>query len=581
MTVRTRVGLLLVAGLLAGLLVPLPASAAARTLYVDGKTGNDGNSGLSPGQAFKTIAAATATIPKGSAAGWTVIVQGYKDHIYRERPIPTDFASYGSSSARITFKAAGYAPGTTAPYARPIVSGAEVAPLPGNGWSSTSYAGVWRTPWTAEPYFFGKLTGTLKSAAFQNRSTWLWEQTSLSALANRAKSGLGGFWWDKSAKQLYVSAVGAVGSGTDPGRYTIDVIVRPTFYFKGTQGVRYIDVRGFEVRHSANGIAFDNGTDFSTAADNILNGNFLMGVTTAGVQTSSGPNQAVGNVVARNRGMWNTLQLIKIDEGSEKTTVCDNVAAYNALRGILVQGKAPGTTYTGFTSGITVCRNKLYGHKFNPTGSTYNNANGITVANNARYVTVDGNDIWNNDVGIHLTQERDGLTRLDNINLKNNRVSGNRRFGLNIYDGAYGDGAGKVTVTKDTYWGNGIGVMVSQGSTNKTISQTTVHGSYSDGLRVGVVNKPAARLTLTRSLISNNGGYGLWLVTGSSTTVSYTGFSSNRLGSIKGSPTKSWINTKAAGYLSTTTSHPSFLRIATSSYQYTAGPSKTPVGSRY
>ena len=36
--------------------------------------------------------------------------------------------------------------------------------------------------------------------------------------------------------------------------------------------------------------------------------------------------------------------------------------------------------------------------------------------------------------------------------------------------------------------------------------------------------------------MTNNGGYGLWLVTGSSASVSYSGFSGNKLGSIKGSP---------------------------------------------
>jgi hypothetical protein len=578
---RRQLTALLGIALLAGLMLPVPAGAGATTLYVDGKQGSDSNSGRSPSDAFKTIARASASIPAGFAGGWTVVVQGYTDYVYRERPVPSAFSSYGSSTARVVYRAAGYAAGSNADYVKPIVSGGDVAPVAGQRWSTTSYPGVWRTPWSVEPYFFGKLGGTIKSAAFQDGRTWLWEQTSLSALAGRAKSGLGGFWWDRSARQLYVTAVGSPGSGTDPSRHVVDVIVRPTFYFKGTQGVRYVEVRGFEVRHSANGVAFDNGTDYSVAADNVLNANFLMGATTAGVQTANGPDQAVGNVISRNRGSWNTLQLIKIDEGSQNGTVCDNIAANNALRGILVQGKAPGTTYTGFTSGILVCRNALYSHRFNPTGSTYNNASGITVANDARNVTLDDNDVWSNDVGIHLTQERAGLTRLDNIVLRHNRVSGNRRFGLNIYDGVYGDGAGKVSVTGDVYWGNGTGVMVAQGSTNKSISQTTIHGSYADGVRVGVVNLPAARLTLTRSLVTGNGGYGLWLVTGSAATLGYDGFSASAKGSIKGSPAKTAVNTQSAGYLSISPASPSYLRIATSSYQYTAGPGSTPIGARY
>jgi hypothetical protein len=359
------------------------------------------------------------------------------------------------------------------------------------------------------------------------------------------------------------------------------VIVRPAFYFKGDQGVRYVDVRGFEVRQSANGIAFDNGTDYSVAADNIVNGNFLMGLMTAGVQSPSGPNQAVGNIMSRNRGAWNTLQMIKIDEGSQDTTTCDNVAKDNALRGIFVQGKAPGTTYTGYTSNILLCRNTSYSHDYNPTGSIYNNASGITIANDARNVTLDSNVVYGNDVGIHLTQERDGLSTLDNISLKYNQVYDNRRFGLNIYDGIFGDGTGAVSVYKDLYWSNGTGVMVSRGSSNKTISQTTIHDNVADGIRVGESGQAAAKLTLTKSLVTANGGYGLWLVTGSTATISYNGMPGNALGSIKGTPSQTATNTQPAGYLSTTPGGSNFLRISTSSYQYRAGPSNTPIGARY
>lgn len=579
---RTRLALLLSAGLLVGLFGPLPVAAAGTTLYVDGKTGNDANSGLSAGAAFKTIAKAASTIPHGTAAGWTVIVKGYTDYIYRERPIPTDFSSAGTSAAHVIFQASGYVAGSSATYVKPIVSGGDIAPASGNSWSTTQYAGVWKTAWTTEPYWFGQLTGTLKTALFQSGSTWIWEQTSLSALATRATTGKGGYWWDASAKQLYVSAVGSHSTGANnPTGKAIEVIVRPAFYFKGTQGVRYVDVRGFAVRHSANGIAFAKGVDYSTAADNVLNANFLMGVQVSGSQNSGGPDPAVGNIVSRNSGSYNTFQLIKIDEGSQSTTVCDNTATKNAFRGILVQGPPGGTGYTGTTTGITVCRNKLSLHDYNPTGSAYNNAAGITIANGAKNVTLDGNQIWSNDVGIHITQESSGRQLLDGIVLKNNQVWSNRRFGLNLYDGAYGNGTGKVTVTKDLYWDNGTGIMVSRGSSNKTISQTTIHDNLADGIRVGESGQATAKVTITKSLLTGNGGYGLWLVTGNTATLSYNGFSGNALGSIKGSPSQTGTNTKPAGYLSTTPAGTTFLKIATSSFQYTAGPSRTPIGARY
>jgi hypothetical protein len=579
---RIRLALLLSAGLMAGLFGPLPVAAAGTTLYVDGKTGNDANSGLSAGAAFKTIGKAASMIPKGSAPGWTVNVKGYTDYLYRERPLPADFSSAGTAAAHIVFQATGYVPGATTAYVKPMVSGADVAPTPGQAWSTTPYAGVWKTPWTVEPYFFGVLTGSLKTAIFQNASTWIWEQTSLSALATRATTGKGGFWWDRTAKVLYVSAVGAHATGLNaPSRYTIEVIVRPGFYFKGTQGVRYVEVRGFSVRHSANGIAFAKGTDYSTAADNVLNGNFLMGIQTSGSQNPTGPDPAVGNVISRNSGAYNTLQLIKIDEGSQTTWVCDNSTTDNAMRGILVQGPPIGSTYTGTTTGISVCRNKLYGHDYNPSGSVYNNASGITIANGAKNVTLDSNEIWSNDVGIHITQESSGRQLLDGIVLKNNKVWSNRRFGLNLYDGAYGNGTGKVTVSRDLYWNNGIGIMVSRGTSNKTISQTTVHGNLGDGIRVGESGQAAAKVTITKCLLTSNGGYGLWLVAGNAATLTYDGFSGNKLGSIKGTPSKTATNTQPPAYLSTTPQGPTYLKIATTSYQYTAGPVRTPIGARY
>jgi hypothetical protein len=561
-----------------GLTAIAPAAAASTTLYVDGKTGNDANDGHSSTSAFRTIAKAAMSIPKGSAPGWSVVVKGYTDYIYRERAIPWSYASSGSSSAPIVFKAAGYVAGSGGTYVRPIVSGADTAPRPGQSWSSSSRPGVYWTSWTEEPFWYGELTWTIKTAIFQNKTTWLWEQSSLTALADRAKSGLGGFWWDSAAKRLYVSAVGAPGSGTNPAGKSIEVIERPTFYF---QGVAHIEVRGFEVRHAANGIGFVKGTDYSVAADNFLIGNHMMGIQTAGVQTPSGPNPAVGNVIVRNTATYNTLQFAKIDIGSQDTTVCDNSAANNALRGILVQGPPPGSTYTGATTDVTVCRNKLFDHDFNPTGTPYNNASGITVANGARNVTIDRNRIWGNDVGIHISQEGTGRQLLTGIISKYNEVWGNHRYGLQLYDGAFGNGTGTVTVSHDVYWGNGTGIMVSSGSSNKVISATTIHHNAADGIRVGVSGQASSSVTVSKSLITSNGTFGLALVAGNSAALMYVGLPGNVKGPIAGSPTTSATNTKPAVYLSEASGSGDFLRIGSSSFQYTAGPGGTPIGARY
>ena len=172
---------------------------------------------------------------------------------------------------------------------------------------------------------------------------------------------------------------------------------------------------------------------------------------------------------------------------------------------------------------------------------------------------------------------------MNGIALKRNQIYDNIRFGINFYDGAYGtsSGAGTMRSDYDVLWGNGIGIQVSRASSNKTIAHATIHHNDADGIRVGEAGQTGSKATVSTSLITSNGGWGLWLVTGSRTTLSYSGFSGNKLGSIKGSPTKTAVNTKSAGYISTSTSSSSYLKIATTSYQYTAGPSRTPVGARY
>lgn len=558
--------------------IPPAAGAASNLLYVDGKTGSDGNNGLSSTSAFKTIAKAAAALPAGSgAAGWTVNVKGYSDYVYRERPIPPGWDRGGTSSARITFQATGYVAGSGGSYVKPIVSGADaVSPA---SWTSHA-SGIWKAPWTTTPFNYGTYTGSIKTALFQNTTTWLWEQTSLSALATRAAAGKGGYWYDTSKKVLYASLV---GSSTDPRKNRIDVITRASFYFMGSNGVSNVAVRGFEVRHSANGISFAKGVDGSVAADNVLTGNLMMGIATSGGQTNGVTDPATGNTISRNRGSYNTFQLIKVDEGSTNSTYCDNVAWNNGMQGIKVSGPPSGSSYTGSTTGITVCRNTLHDNDFNPTGSIYNNAPGLLITNGAKNVTADSNVIYGNDVGIHISQESSGRAVMDGIALKRNTIYDNRRFGINFYDGAYGSttGAGKMRSDYDVLWGNGIGIQVSRASTNKTIAHATIHDNLGEGLKIGEAGVTGAKATVSATLVTNNGGYGLWLVTGSSATASYSGFSGNALGSIKGSPTKTAVNTQGAGYISTSPSNGSFLKISSTSYQYTAGSGRSPIGARY
>lgn len=575
--------------LLVGGVIPQPFGTVAyatvsSTLYVDGKVGNDANTGLDPTEALKTIAKAAGKVPAGSAAaGWTVSVKGYTDYIYRERPIPAGWNRRGAATAPITFQASGYAPGSGASYVKPIVSGGDTAPATGNTWAPSGVAGVWQTPWSSAPFGFGGPSSGTQVALFQDTTTWLWQQPSLSALGDRAKAGKGGFWYDATGKALYVTAVGAVDSpGINPTEHKIDVVMRNAFLFLGTQGVAYVAIRGFSIRHSANGIAFVKGADFGTIADNVLTANLMMGIQTSGGESSAGPDPATGHVVARNVGSYNTLQMIKVDEGTQNSSFCDNSASRNGLQGIKVQGPPGNTLYSGTTSGIRICRNTLASHNYNPSGSVYNNASGLTIANGAQQVTAEGNKIFGNDVGIHISQESAGRSLIDQVDLRRNDVHDNRRFGLNLYDGAYGAEVARGTLLSehDRYWRNGIGIMAARGTANKSVSRATIFDNVGDGIRVGEAGQVSADLKITSSIVAANRGYGAWLVTGNSASLSYMNLHGNALGSIKGLPVSDALNEYPPGFVSSDPAAPTFLQVRTDSFQYTAGPGGTPLGAK-
>ena len=553
----------------------LPAAAAAPgRFFVDGKHGNDAHSGTSLAEAFRTIAKAASSLPAGtSAAGWTISVVGYSDYVYRERPVPPGWDRAGIAGKPIVFEAYGYN-GTGSGYVRPIVSGADVAPSQGHSWASVT-SGVWKTAWSSKPFDFAQLSGSLRTAVFQDTTGWLWERSSISDLQAHAADGSGGYWW--SSGWLYVAPL----NHASPSGHSFDVVMRNSFYFYGVYGVHDVTVRGFEVRHSANGISFAKGVDDGTATDNRVIGNLLMGIGVSGGQTGSGPDPASNAVIERNEGAYNTLQAVKLDEGTVDATVCYNNFHHNGLQGIKVQGPPGGTGYTGVSSGNRICDNQLHDQFFNPTGSAYNNASGITIANGARTTTLDGNLIWGNDVGIHVTQESTGMPAMTGTVVKNDSAWSNRRFALYLFDGYKGStsGSGSLTASHELYWGNGIGVMADRGTSNKTLDHVTIWDNTDEGIKVGVANQPSASLVVQDSLITGNGGYGMWLVTGSYASLSYTGIWGNRSGSIYGSPSQSAVNHSPPSYLSTVTGDPGFLTIGPESYQFTAGPSSSPIGA--
>jgi hypothetical protein len=550
---------------------PADVAAVGGTFYVDGKNGSDASNGLSLGTAFRTIARAAGSVPTGSAAaGWRIRVVGYTDYVYRERPIPPGWDRGGTSAAPIVFEALGYN-GTTGGYVRPIVSGADAA----SGWTPVQgRAGVWSTAWATKPQYYGQLSGSFTTVVLQDTTMWLWEQPHLDALEARADANKGGYVW--SGGKLYVAPVGGGVSSR-----TFDVITRSAFYFDGRYPVANVQVRGFEVRHSVSGIAFRDGVDGGAALHNRLIGNLFMGVAVDGEQTPSGPDPAIGTRIEGNTAAYNTLQAFKLDAGSVSSTVCDNDVHHNGLQGIKVQGPPSGSAYTGTTSGNVICRNDLHLHDFNPTGSVYNNASGLTIANGARTTTVRDNRIWANDVGIHVAQESSGLPAIQDTVVTRNDVWSNRRFGLNLYDGRNGSGAGRLTSSRNLYWDNGIGVMADLGLANKVLDHDTVWWNRTDGVRVGGSASKPTGLTIKGSLITHNRQYGVWLQAGGSASITYTGLYGNVKGSIVGSPSSAHLNTQPPGFLSTSTADPGFLTVASDSYQYTAGAGSTPIGARW
>jgi hypothetical protein len=122
--------------------------------------------------------------------------------------------------------------------------------------------------------------------------------------------------------------------------------------------------------------------------------------------------------------------------------------------------------------------------------------------------------------------------------------------------------------------------MVDRGSTNKSFSHETVHGNDTEGFKVGGVNVAKSSISISTSLVTGNGGYGIWVVSGNTATLSYVGVNGNGAGGILGA-SSSTGNSQPPGYLSTTATAPTFLEISAGSYQQHAGPGGTPIGARY
>jgi hypothetical protein len=583
MTPRARSTLLALAMLLAwglgGYATPPPAIGAGITLYVDGKHGRDSDTGRSWDRAFRTINRAARELPRDShAAGWTVVVRGYSDYVYRGRPVPGAYDRAGTASNPVIFTAEGWAPGATN-YVKPIVSGALVAPKAGRSWQDDSTSDVWWTAWDAAPAGFDR-SKPYSSAVFQNRIGFLWQHASLADLRNRASRGDGGYWWDSGAHRLYIST----RRGVAPSSVTIDVPNYMGFYFTGSAGSRYISVRGFVVQHTSMGITFHLGADHNSAYDNIGVANVPMSFGTSGRTTNSGFDPAVANVFLRNSASYSTLQGFKVDAGSQDTVICHNTVRHNALQGIKVQGP-PTASDPRVTSGTEVCQNVLADQDTQRPGPgrADERPNGLTLCNGARGTYVHHNTIRSNVVGVQVNQGGIG-SPITNTRFQRNLVYGNRSVGLSLRDGVADrrSGTGSLHASFNLYWDNEIGIRVHSGSTNKTFEHETVYENRTSGFVIGCDCASArTEVAVSEGLVTHNGAYGIWIAPGQDVRLRYLGISSNKSGAVLGSASKTRVNTRAAGYLSRDPATGDFLKIGPSSFQYTAGVDGKPIGARY
>jgi hypothetical protein len=594
---------------------PSPKITPTNTLYVDGLNGSDQNNGacmsapdLRPQKRghrgsrstaeptcgpLKTIYKASSLIPSGLAPGWTVIVRGYSasEHVYRMDRIYEGFSSHGAPGAPITFQAEGWTRPGGKGYVKPIVDGSLAAPLVdcpirSCTWTSEG-SGAFSTYWPDKPagWLARGAFGDAASAIFQDKTKYLWNRTSVSGLQKRARDG--GYFWDAGAKRLYVAPLGGKVSG-----HTFEVVMDNTFFFKGEKGVSHVRVAGFQVQHSDAGIGFVNGMDYGEAYDNLTMANLYMGIHTSGRMNGSTPDPSVGHILKYNVGRYNTVQAIKISFGTQDTLVRRNLAENNALQGIKVQGTPPNGTYTGLTTNITVEFNTLRNQTYhNPDRGPSDNATGLTLANGAQHVVIDNNNIYRNGIGIHVAQEGQGprTAPFVDIDITYNRIHDNRRFGINLFDGRYSAaaGSGDVLGTHNRYWNNYIGLMVDQRTSNKRFENETFYKNKLNGITVngrGV----GTSVTVVQSLSTNNGAYGALVSKKGTLYMRWTGLAANPKGPTRAEnggkltpTTKHYRNAKPADYLSTSPSAANFLKIGPSSYQYKAGPKKTPIGALY
>ena len=553
--------------LLLAALAPIATQAASRTLYVDGKTGSDSNSGTSPSTAFKTVAKGLAEIYREGVGRIAdrVEIKGYSDYVYYEKATGGHYIN-GTSSSPVVIEGSGYG---TSGYVRPVISGALVVSRPNQGrWTrpdAARYPNVWSTPWTtAIPGYESSVRTYRQERVFMDVSQPLVRPKSTPTLAD-LQATPASQWWD--GKKLYVRLGLWSGSltSTDPNQHTIEIP-----YYKGLlagSGSAYVTFRGLNIRHANMAIGFTGDAHHMTAQSIDASYNYGMGFWTASDY----------NVFRSVSGKRNTIQLLKFDNGAQHNLVDGMTATENLGQGVKLTGA--GTSYN-------TIRNSTFADGKNvPTaaGQYGGYTQGILLENGAHHNYIEDNTIRNMRRGLYLYQTASTSKALTGNLVKRNLFLDNS-VGVFIWDSrSGGSSSGAMSFSRNVYAGNLYAIQSEGATSGKTFDHETIYDSRpASGLGAVYLKGSGGKVTLKNSIVRTSTAYGLRGDSGSMLTVSYTTVYGAKSGVRSGNVSWGTSNrTSDPKFLSTSRSSSDFVRIGPTSPVYAAGSAKDPIGARF
>ncbi len=260
---------------------PTPSTTTGKTYYVDATGGNDGNNGLAPGSAWKTLSKITSFAwSTGFRAGDTILFK--RGEVWRE-PFALDTDSgktkSGAAGAPITFDAYGTG-------AKPVWSGS--ADLSATGKWTNQGSNKWRTSGLA--YEIGNI---LLNGEASNGN----KKSALSGITTQ-----GDFYYDATNDYLYMY------STSNPGSFYSHIEAcqkfgagsAPSSYIWGVHS--YVTIRNVAIRNYAyHGLVFGNGSSHIT----IENCDFSW---LGGGYDGLGTNTSDGNGIM----IWNSASYVTI-----------------------------------------------------------------------------------------------------------------------------------------------------------------------------------------------------------------------------------------------------------------------------